>query len=100
MLVVIIINENKTYTHIIFNISMLCLKYQYHIKTSWEQLYDGRPVLSMLFVFWWDIAGLPNTQLIIPLIIHNVEDYSDENKSIPTAYSHFFSFLLSLCSWF
>lgn len=40
-------------------------------------------VLSRLFVFWWDIAGLPNTQLIIPLIIHNVGDYSDKNIQFP-----------------
>lgn len=50
----------------------------------------------MLFVFWWDIAGLSNTQLIIPLIIHNVGNYSDKNKSIPTACSPFFLSLLSL----
>lgn len=40
-------------------------------------------VLSRFFVFWWDIAGLPNTQLIIPLIIHNVGDYSDKNIQFP-----------------
>lgn len=54
----------------------------------------------MLFVFWWDIAGLPNTQLIIPLIIHNVENYSDENKSIPTTCSRIFLSLLSLTFFF
>lgn len=49
-----------------------------------SRLADGHLyVLSMFFVFWWDIADLPNTQLIISLIIHNVGDYSDENNQFP-----------------
>lgn len=43
---------------------------------------------SSLFVFWWDIAGLPNTQLIIPLIIHNVGDYFEENIRFPQCARH------------
>lgn len=65
---------------------------------GWEQFGNGLPVLSAFFVFWWDIAGLPNTQLIIPLIIHNVWYYSDESKQFPQC-PHFFLCLspASLC---
>lgn len=52
---------------------------QHKVENSWPTS-DHFYVLSMLFVFWWNITGLPNTQLIILLIIHNVEHYSAENK--------------------
>ena len=43
-------------------------------KTRGRERVRARAVLAFLsrsIVFWWDIAGLPNTRLIIPLIIHS-----------------------------